>query len=186
MAKIDLSNIGTVVVDQEAIANRVAELASEISRDYQRKQQLMLVTILKGGFVFLSDLLRKLDIPAEIDFISISSYGSSTKSSGVVKILKDLDEDIANRHILIVEDIIDTGLTLNYLIKNLRSRSPKSVEVCALLDRPYRRIVDIPLKYRGFEIPDAFVVGYGLDYMGNFRQLPYIAKYEPKPSEKLR
>jgi hypoxanthine phosphoribosyltransferase len=165
--------IGEVLVGSEELQRRVSELGAEISRDYE--DGVLLIGILKGAVLFLADLMRRLRIPCEIDFIAVSSYGSATDSSGVVRILKDLESSIEGRDVLIVEDIIDSGLTLHYLIRNLRARGPRSLEVCALLDKPERRRVDLPIRYVGFEIPDRFVIGYGLDYGQRFRNLDYVA-----------
>jgi hypoxanthine phosphoribosyltransferase len=169
--------IGRTIVAPEALNRRVAELGAEVSRDYAGKDVLLL-GILKGAVFFLSDLMRQLEIPAEVDFMAISSYGSATKSSGVVRILKDLDRPIEGRDVLIVEDIVDSGLTLRYLLGNLRGRSPQSLEVCALLSKREARVVDVPVRYVGFEIPNAFVVGYGLDYQERYRALPCVATLE--------
>jgi hypoxanthine phosphoribosyltransferase len=169
--------IGRILVAPEELNRRVAELGAEVSRDYEGKDVLLL-GILKGAVFFLSDLMRQLDIPAEVDFMAISSYGSATKSSGVVRILKDLDRPIEGRHVLIVEDIVDSGLTLRYLLGNLRGRNPQSLEVCALLSKREARLVEVPVRYVGFEIPNEFVVGYGLDYDERYRSLPYVAKLE--------
>lgn len=163
-----------IVVEEKDIRRRISELAQQISADYADKDPLM-VCVLKGAVFFMADLAREITIPCELDFMAVSSYGSSTDSSGVVRILKDLDEHIEGRHVIIVEDIVDSGLTLSYLRKNLGARDPASVEVCALLTKPARRKVDIPCKYVGFEIPDSFVVGFGLDYMERYRNLRYIA-----------
>jgi hypoxanthine phosphoribosyltransferase len=159
----------------------VAELGAEISRDYAGKD-LMLICILKGANIFLADLVRQISIPVEYDFVAVSSYGADTKSSGVVRILKDLDESVESKHVLIVEDIVDTGLTLrlSYLLENLRSRRAASVKVCTLLDKPVRRRVDVPVDYCGFKVEDQFVVGYGLDYQGKYRPLPYIGVLKPE------
>ncbi len=150
------------------------ELGAEISNDY-RDRDLIMVGVLRGAVVFIADLLRQLSVPCEIDFMAVSSYGSSRDSSGVVRILKDLDDSITGRDVLIVEDIVDSGLTLNYLRKNLQARDPASLEVCTLLDKPQRRRVEIPIKYTGFEIPNAFVVGYGLDHAQRYRNLDHVA-----------
>jgi hypoxanthine phosphoribosyltransferase len=166
--------VGEVLVDAEALQRRVAELGEEISRDYAGRS-LLLVGVLKGAVFFLSDLMRRIDIPVELDFMAVASYGSATDSSGVVRILKDLDVVIEGREVLIVEDIVDSGLTLQYLLRNLGSRDPASLEVCALLTKPERRKVDLPTRYVGFEIPDRFVIGYGLDYAERHRNLPYVA-----------
>lgn len=171
-------DIDRVLVDEQQIAAKVGEMAETISRDYAGKDPV-LVAVLNGAVVFLSDLIRRLRIPVTIDFVKWSSYGDSTRSSGVVRILKDLDESIEGRHVLVVEDIIDTGLTLHYLLENLRSRAPASVKVVALLDKPSRRRVKVRVDYPGFEVPDAFVVGYGLDYAGRYRHLPYIGVLKP-------
>ena len=166
--------IGEILVNEEDLQRRVAELAEEISRDYEGRPPL-LVAILKGAVPFLADLMRRLTVPCELDFMAVSSYGSSTDSSGVVRILKDLDIAIAGREVLIVEDIIDSGLTLHYLLRNLQARDPESLEVCALLTKPERRRVDLPIRYVGFEIPNKFAIGYGLDHNERFRNLSYVA-----------
>ncbi|EEG76640.1 hypoxanthine phosphoribosyltransferase [Dethiobacter alkaliphilus] len=162
-----------VLLDQAAIKEKVAELGRQISEDYQDKELLM-ICVLKGAVIFLADLMREISIPVSIDFMAVSSYGASTESSGVVRILKDLDCSIENRHCLIVEDIIDSGLTLKYLEENLMSRQPASLKIVTLLDKPERRRVDIKPDYCGFRIPDEFVVGYGLDFDENYRHLPEI------------
>jgi len=169
--------LGEVLVTAEDLQRRVIELGEEISRDYAGKS-LLLIGVLKGAVFFLSDLMRYIDIPVEVDFMAVASYGSATDSSGVVRILKDLDAAIEGRDVLIVEDIVDSGLTLQYLLRNLGSRNPRSLEVCALLTKPERRKVDLPTRYVGFEIPDRFVVGYGLDYAERHRNLPYVAVLE--------
>jgi hypoxanthine phosphoribosyltransferase len=169
--------IGDILVPAEELNRRVPELAAEVSRDYAGKD-LLLIGVLKGAVFFLSDLMRHLDIPVEVDFMAVASYGSATKSSGVVRILKDLDAAIEGRDVLIVEDIVDSGLTLQYLMRNLGSRNPRTLEVCALLTKPERRKVDLPTRYVGFEIPDRFVVGYGLDYAERHRNLPFVAVLE--------
>jgi hypoxanthine phosphoribosyltransferase len=161
-------------VTAEDLERRVRELAVEVSRDYEGKD-LVLVGVLKGAVFFLSDLMRHLTIPVEVDFMAVASYGSATKSSGVVRILKDLDAAIDGRDVLIVEDIVDSGLTLQYLMRNLAGRNPRSLEVCALLIKPERRKVDLPTKYVGFEIPNRFAIGYGLDHAERYRNLPYVA-----------
>ena len=166
--------IGEVLVSEEDLQRRVSELAADISRDYEGRK-VLLVAILKGAVPFLADLMRQLEVPSELDFMAVSSYGSSTDSSGVVRILKDLDDSIAGRDVLIVEDIIDSGLTLHYLLRNLAARDPASLEVCSLLTKPDRRRVDLPIRYVGFEIPNKFAIGYGLDYGQSFRGLPYVA-----------
>lgn len=178
--KSEEAEIGEILIPAEAIQARVREMGEAISRDYAGKD-LLLVGILRGAAFFLVDLARSLTIPAAIDFMAISSYGPGAKSSGVVRIIKDLDESIADRHVLIVEDIVDTGLTLGYLLRLLRARGPASLHVCTLLDKVARRLVDHQIAYRGFEIPDTFVVGYGLDYQQRYRILPYIAALRLSP-----
>ncbi|MDF9407935.1 hypoxanthine phosphoribosyltransferase [Pelotomaculum isophthalicicum JI] len=168
-----------ILLTEEQIKLQVTKLGRQISQDYANKE-ILVVGILKGAMVFLADLVRKITIPTYFDFVAVSSYGSSTKSSGVVRILKDLDRSIQGRHILIVEDIIDSGLTLNYLSDNLSSRGPASIKLCALLDKPSRRIEPVNIDYCGFTIPDEFVVGYGLDYNERYRNLPYIMILSPK------
>jgi hypoxanthine phosphoribosyltransferase len=167
-------SIGEVLVSQEDLQRRVAELGAEISRDYEGRD-LVMVGVLKGAVMFIADLMRRLTVPCEIDFMAVSSYGSSTDSSGVVRILKDLDAPIEGRDVLIVEDIIDSGLTLHYLMRSLKARSPRSLEVCALLTKPERRRVDLPTRYVGFEIPNCFAIGYGLDQSQKYRNLEYVA-----------
>jgi hypoxanthine phosphoribosyltransferase len=169
--------VGEVLVTAEDLQRRVRELGAEISSDYGDRS-LLLVGVLKGAVFFLSDLMRFIDIPVEVDFMAVASYGSATDSSGVVRILKDLDIAIEGRDVLIVEDIVDSGLTLQYLMRNLGSRNPRTLEVCALLTKPERRKVDLPTRYVGFEIPDRFVVGYGLDYAERYRNLPFVAALE--------
>jgi hypoxanthine phosphoribosyltransferase len=164
---------GSVLVSSGEIREKVRGLGERITGDY-RGEKLLLVGILRGAVVFLSDLMRHLELECEIDFMEVSSYGTGTSSSGVVRILKDLQEDITGRHVLIVEDIVDTGLTLSYLRRTLLARKPASLEVCALLSKPSRRQVDLPVKYLGFEVPDEFVIGYGIDYAGAYRNLPDI------------
>jgi hypoxanthine phosphoribosyltransferase len=167
-------SVGEILVQPDELAHRVRELAEEISRDYAGKD-VLLIGVLKGAVFFLADLMRQLDVDCEVDFMAVSSYGSSTDSSGVVRILKDLDASIEGRHVLIVEDIVDSGLTLSYLFRMLGGRSPASIEVCALLTKPDRREVDMPIRYVGFEIPNKFAIGYGLDYAERYRNLPYVA-----------
>lgn len=166
--------IGEELVSADDLQRRVRELGEEISRDYADKD-LVLIGVLKGAVFFLSDLMRAMDIQSEVDFMAVASYGSTTDSSGVVRILKDLDANIEGRDVLIVEDIVDSGLTLSYLMRSLKAREPRSVEVCALLTKPERRKVDLPIRYTGFEIPNRFVIGYGLDHAERFRNLPHIA-----------
>jgi len=167
-------SIGETLVAEEDLQRRVAELGAEISRDYDGRD-LLLIGVLKGAVPFLADLMRALTVECEVDFMAVSSYGSATDSSGVVRILKDLDAAIGGRDVLLVEDIIDSGLTLHYLLRNLRARNPASLEVCALLTKPERRRVDLPIRYVGFEIPNRFVIGYGLDHAQRYRNLPYVA-----------
>jgi len=169
-----INDIKEVLISEEVLRDKVIELGKKITEDYKGKN-LLLVCVLKGAVIFVSDLMKRIDMPLEIDFMAISSYGSDTKSSGVVRILKDLNSGIEGRDVLIVEDIIDSGLTLSYLVENLKARGPKSVEICTILDKPSRRKADISIKYTGFQVPDEFVVGYGLDYAEKYRNLPYIA-----------
>ncbi len=173
------NDIKEVLISKEEIEAKLKEMGAQISKDYEGKD-LLLIGVLKGAFIFLADLMRTIDIPVEVDFMAVSSYGSSTESSGVVRILKDLDAEIEGKDVLVVEDIIDTGLTLSYLIGNLKSRGANSVSVCTLLDKPERRKADVGLKYKGFDIPDKFIVGYGLDYAQKYRNLDqiYILKEE--------
>jgi hypoxanthine phosphoribosyltransferase len=173
------TDIQEVLFTPVQIQARIAALGEEISRDY-RDREVVLVCVLRGAVVFLSDLLRALSVPASVDFMAISSYGSDTRSTGVVRILKDLDDSIESKHVLVVEDIVDTGLTLNYLLDNLRHRNAASVRVCALLDKPARRRAEAHLDYVGFTVPDAFVVGYGLDYAQQYRGLPFIGILKPE------
>ncbi|TYT24122.1 hypoxanthine phosphoribosyltransferase [Dictyoglomus thermophilum] len=172
-----MEKIGKVLFTKEEIEKRIKELGEEISKDYKDKD-LVLACILKGAVYFAVDLTRNLSIPFVLDFISILSYGSSRESQGIVRIIKDLDVNIYKKDLLIVEDIVDTGLTLSYLIKNLQAKSPSSIKVCTLLDCPGRRIIDITVDYKGFEIPNYYVIGYGLDYKEKYRNLPYIAVLE--------
>ena len=166
--------IGEILVQQDDLTHRVRALGEQISTDYAGRS-LLLVGVLKGAMFFLSDLMRRLEVSCEVDFMAVASYGSSTSSSGVVRILKDLDAPIEGREVLIVEDIVDSGLTLSYLLRTLRARDPASLEVCALLTKPERRKVELPIRYVGFEIPNRFVIGYGLDHAERFRNLPYVA-----------
>jgi len=166
--------VGEILVQPDELAHRVSELAEQISADYAGKN-VLLIGVLKGAVFFLADLMRQLEVDCEVDFMAVSSYGSSTDSSGVVRILKDLDASIEGRHVLIVEDIVDSGLTLSYLFRMLGGRSPATLEVCALLTKPDRREVDMPIRYVGFEIPNKFAIGYGLDHAEHYRNLPYVA-----------
>src|SRR3954462_3547632 len=166
--------IGRILVQPDELAHRVKQLGREISADYEGRD-LFLVGVLKGAVFFLADLMRHLDVPCELDFMAVASYGSSTDTSGVVRILKDLDASIEGRDVLIVEDIVDSGLTLSYLLRTMRARDPASLEVCALLTKPERRKSNVEIRYVGFEIPNRFVIGYGLDHAQRYRQLPYVA-----------
>jgi hypoxanthine phosphoribosyltransferase len=165
--------VAEVLLEEQALRARIAELGEEISADYAGRD-LLLVGVLKGAVFFMADLMRALTIPCEVDFMAISSYGAASDSSGVVRILKDLDIPLAERDVLVVEDIIDSGLTLSYLMRTLRAREPASLEVCALMTKPARREIDVPVRYIGFEIPNKFVIGYGLDYAERYRNLPYV------------
>jgi hypoxanthine phosphoribosyltransferase len=167
-----------VLIDEDRLRQRVAELGEEISADYEGRD-LLLIGVLKGAVFFMADLMRHLTVPCEVDFMAISSYGAATDSSGVVRILKDLDINIDGREVLVVEDIIDSGLTLSYLMRNLEAREPVSLEVCALMTKPGRREIDVPVRYVGFEIPNRFVIGYGLDFAERYRNLPYVAVLDP-------
>jgi hypoxanthine phosphoribosyltransferase len=168
-----------VLIDEQTLRARVAEMGAEISSDYAGKD-ILLVGVLKGAVFFMADLMRHLSIPCEVDFMAISSYGASTDSSGVVRILKDLDINIEGRHVLVVEDIIDSGLTLSYLMRTLEARAPASLQICALLTKPDRREIKVPVRYTGFEIPNEFVIGYGLDYAERYRNLPYVGVLDPE------
>jgi hypoxanthine phosphoribosyltransferase len=179
---VDDSDIGETLVAADDLQRRVAELGAEISRDYEGRD-LVMIGVLKGAVLFLADLMRNLAVPCEIDFMAVSSYGSKSDSSGVVRILKDLDAPIEGRDVLIVEDIIDSGLTLQYLLRNLRARNPRSLEVCALLTKPERRRVELPIRYVGFEIPNRFAIGYGLDHAQRFRNLDYVAALAGDPQD---
>ncbi len=170
--------VGEILIEADALQARITELGQEISTAYEGRD-LLLVGVLKGAVFFMADLMRELTVPCEIDFMAISSYGAATDSSGVVRILKDLDVNIAGRDVLVVEDIIDSGLTLSYLMRSLRARKPASLEICALLTKPDRREIDVPVKFVGFEIPNKFVIGYGLDFAERYRNLPYVAVLHP-------
>ncbi len=172
-------DIERVLLSREDIQQKVFDLGAAISRDYAGKE-LLLVGVLKGAFVFMADLARHIELPMEFDFMAVSSYGAATQTSGVVRILKDLDHEIMGRHVLVVEDIVDSGLTLSYLLKNLRTRKPESLEVCALLQKTEVQQVPLDIKYPGFEIPPVFVVGYGLDYGERFRNLPFVGTLRPE------
>ena len=172
------AEIAEVLFSEQEIQDKIAELAKSIDEDYRGKE-LLLVGVLKGAVMVMADLARALETPVSMEFMAVSSYGSSTSSSGVVRILKDLDREIEGRHVLVVEDIIDSGLTLNWLLRNMRSRNPASVEVCALLRKPEAAKVDVQVKYVGFDIPSEFVVGYGLDYAERYRDLPFVGRLKP-------
>lgn len=174
-----------VLIERERLEARIEELGREITSDYS-SGDLVLVGVLKGAFVVLADLARHIDLPLRIDFMAVSSYGMDTKSSGVVSIIKDLDLDIADQHVLIVEDIVDSGLTLDYLVRSLKAREPASVEIFALLSKPEARKVDIPVRYCGFDVPDEFVVGYGLDCAERFRGLPYVGVIKEEAADSIR
>jgi hypoxanthine phosphoribosyltransferase len=173
------AEIAEVLVSEQEIQDKIAQLAKAIDEDYRGKE-LMLVGVLKGAVMVMADLARALETPVSMEFMAVSSYGSSTSSSGVVRILKDLDREIEGHHVLVVEDIIDSGLTLNWLVRNMRSRNPASVEVCALLRKPDAAKVDVQVKYVGFDLPAEFVVGYGLDYAERYRDLPFVGRLKPE------
>ena len=173
--------VGEILIPEQDLSRRVAELADEISADYAGREVLV-IGVLKGAIFFISDLVRRLSVPCRLDFMAVSSYGSSTHSSGVVRILKDLDAPIAGKHVLLVEDVVDSGLTLSYLMKNLASREPASLALCTLMVKPAARRLEVEMRYVGFELPDVFVIGYGLDYGERFRELPYIAALHPAPT----
>lgn len=177
-----MPDVKEVLIPSSAIQEKVCEIGERITVDYEGERPL-LVGILRGAVVFLGDLMRDINLPCELDFMDISSYGTGTSSSGVVRILKDLEEDITGRHVLIVEDIVDTGLTLSYLRRALLQRNPASLEICSLLSKPDRRRVELDVKYLGFEVPDEFVVGYGLDYAGAYRNLPNVCVLKPEVFE---
>ena len=173
------NDIQEVLFSEEQLKNRVQEIARQITADYQGKE-IMLISVLRGSVVFMADLCRAIDLPCTLDFMAVSSYGKGTKSSGQVQITKDLSEDISDRHIIVVEDILDSGNTLSYLLKILENRHPASIRLCTLLDKPDRRVKPVEVHYSGFTIPDAFVVGYGLDYAEKYRNLPYIGILKPR------
>ena len=174
-----------ILVTAEAIQERVRDLGEEISRDYAGRDPV-LVGVLKGVIFFLTDLLRAIRIPTEVDFIAVSNYSTESRDQGLVRLIKDLEIPIAGRHVLFVEDMIDTGLTLNYLLRNLKARGPVSLEICALFNKPAHRLIDIPIRYKGFDLPDAFVVGYGLDYRERFRNLPFVGVLKPEVIRSLQ
>ena len=167
------SGISEILLTEERIAQRVAEIGAQLSRDYEGKE-LVIVGVLTGAVTFLADLIRHITVPLELDFVAVSSYGQATKTSGEVRMIKDLGHAVQGKHVLVAEDIIDTGLTLRYLLDTLQARQPAGLACCVLLDKPSRRIIDVPVEYVGFEIEDRFVVGYGLDFAGRYRNLPYI------------
>jgi hypoxanthine phosphoribosyltransferase len=177
-------DIDRILISGDEVQAKIRELGDRITEDYRGKD-LLLVGVLKGAFVVMADLSRHIRLPLRFDFMAVSSYGASTKTSGVVRILKDLDHDIEDMHVLLVEDIVDSGLTLAYLLKNLRARRPASLEVCALMQKPEVQRVDIDIRYKGFEIPPVFVVGYGLDFSEKYRNLPYVATLKPEAYEGL-
>ena len=172
-------DIESVLFSEEQLKQRVREIAAEIEKDYAGKE-IMLISVLRGSFVFMADLCRAIDLPCTLDFMSVSSYGKGTTSSGQVQITKDLSEDISGRHVIVIEDILDSGNTLSYLLKILENRHPASIRLCTLLDKPDRRVKPVEVHYSGFTIPDAFVVGYGLDYAEKYRNLPYIGILKPR------
>lgn len=174
-----INDIEKVLITKEELAERIEAMGNEITAEYAGKDILM-VGVLRGAVVFMADLARAIKVPVALDFMAVSSYGASTSSSGIVRILKDLDEEIQGKHLLIVEDIIDSGLTLKYLLENLKSRKPASIKICTLLSKPERRKVDVHIDYNGFSVPDEFVVGYGLDYAEKYRNLPFIGILKPE------
>lgn len=174
-----INDVERVLLSEEELAGRIAEIGAQITADYAGKEILM-IGVLRGAVLFMADLARAIKIPVAIDFMAVSSYGAGTSSSGVVRILKDLDENVEGKHVLVVEDIIDSGLTLNYLMDNIKSRKPASIQICTLLNKPDRRKVDVDIAYNGFTIPDYFVIGYGLDYAEKYRNLPFIGILKPE------
>lgn len=172
-------DVKEILLTKEQIAVRIKEMGEQISADYAGKEILM-IGVLRGAVIFMADLARAITVPVALDFMAVSSYGTSTTSSGVVRILKDLDEAVQGRHVLVVEDIVDTGLTLNYLLDNLKSREPASIKLCTLLNKPDRRKAEVNIDYNGFNIPDEFVIGYGLDYAEKYRNLPFIGILKPE------
>jgi len=172
-------DVAEVLISEDQIQQKIAEIGARICTDFAG-EQILIVAVLKGALLFLADLIRHIDLPLAIDFLAVSSYGAGTESSGVVRILKDLDETIEHQNVIIVEDIVDSGRTLDYLLRMLRQRNPATLHVCTLLDKRERREIDVPIDYVGFEVPDAFVVGYGLDYAEHYRQLPFIGVLKPE------
>ena len=177
------NDIKEILLTEKELADKTLELAAQIMRDYEGKNPLI-VSVLKGSFIFMADLVRQIKIPCTVDFMALSSYGAGVKTSGQVRIIKDLDRDISGRDVIVVEDILDSGLTLSYLLELLKAREPRSIRLCTLLDKPDRRKVDVTVDYRGFTIPDEFVVGYGLDFDERYRNLPYIGVLKPCVYEK--
>ncbi|MEN6409820.1 MAG: hypoxanthine phosphoribosyltransferase [Anaerolineaceae bacterium] len=173
-----IEDIQEVILTRKQIQQRVAEIGAAISRDYAGKNPLM-VGVLKGMIFFMADLLREVNLRIEVDFMAVSNYSAESRERGSVKIIKDLEIPVTDRHVLFIEDVIDTGLTLNYLLRNLRTRDPASLEVCVLFNKPTRRLIDVPIKYKGFDLPDKFVVGYGLDHRERYRNLPYVGLLKP-------
>jgi hypoxanthine phosphoribosyltransferase len=173
-----IEDIQEIVLTRKQIQQRVAEIGAAISRDYVGKNPLM-VGVLKGMIFFMADLLREVNLRIEVDFMAVSNYSTESRERGTVKIIKDLEIPVTDRHVLFIEDVIDTGLTLNYLLRNLRARDPASLEVCVLFNKPTRRLIDVPIKYKGFDLPDKFVVGYGLDHRERYRNLPYVGLLKP-------
>ncbi len=183
-ARSPADDVAEILLDRGTIARRVSELADEIAREYEGKD-LVLVSVLKGALPFLADLMREIPLPLSLDFLEVSSYGHSTETSGVVRVLKDLAHPIEGRNVLVVEDVIDTGLTLNYVLDHLRAQRPASLKLCTLLDKPARRVVPLSIDFRGFEIPDKFVIGYGLDYAERYRNLPFIGVLKPEVYQRV-
>jgi hypoxanthine phosphoribosyltransferase len=179
------NDIQQIVYTGDEIQERVAQIGQAISRDYLGRNPLI-VGVLKGVLFFMADLLRNISVQVEIDFIAVSSYSPESRDQGYVRMVKDLDIPIYNRHILFVEDVIDTGLTLNYILKNLRTRQPATLEVCVLFNKPEHRLIDFPIKYKGFDLPDQFVVGYGLDYKEKYRNLPFLGSLQPSVFQKIK
>jgi hypoxanthine phosphoribosyltransferase len=175
-----MKDVAKILIDEKQLQGRIRELAVEIAANYEGSEELLLLCVLKGAYMFLADLSRLLPVPHEVDFMAVSSYGQGTTSSGAVRIVLDLKEDIAGKHVLIVEDIVDSGRTLDYMRRNLLARAPASLRICALLNKPERREIDVPLDFLGFDIPDEFVVGYGLDFAQRYRNLPFIAVLKPE------
>jgi hypoxanthine phosphoribosyltransferase len=173
-SEIKLHNaISQILFTEDQIKNRIFQLAETINEDYRHKYPIF-VGVLKGVFIFMADLLRKIDIECDVDFLAISNYSNDARKRGVVRLVKDLDIPIEGRHVLFIEDVIDTGLTLNYILRNLQERSPASLEVCTLFDKPTRRLIELPIRYKGFDLPDKFIIGYGLDYNERYRNIPYV------------